>query len=114
MTIESSVSCEEAMKIMTAQNLNEMPILDNGILIGMVTTRILTQKLMSRFVQPSDEVKKAGTMMYLKVTPNCNLGLVSRIMEIEQYVLVTEMTPTKEEVVGIITNLDFLRFISTV
>lgn len=111
--LKCTVTCAEALQVLKEKCVAQLPVLDtNGSLMGMITSRILTQKLMNKFVEMSDSISKAVELKYYKVDQDCNLGLLSRILEIEQFVLITNGNGKKEQVRGIVTNVDFLHFVS--
>lgn len=56
----------------------------------MTTMQKLLNVLISGNVKPSDSIEKASVTVFPKVYNSANLGLVSRILERENYVLVLE------------------------
>lgn len=55
----------------------------------MATITNIMSLLVAKKVQANDPISKAIVSKFRKVSPNTNLGLVSRILETEPYVLVT-------------------------
>jgi hypothetical protein len=56
----------------------------------MVTMQKLLNVLISGNVKPSDSIDRASVTVFPKVMNTANLGLVSRILERENYVVVLE------------------------
>lgn len=58
--------------------------------MGMATMTNLMTMLVSTKVKPNDPISKAIAKQFRKVTPETNLGLVSRILEKDSFVLVVQ------------------------
>ncbi|XP_044264616.1 cystathionine beta-synthase isoform X1 [Tribolium madens] len=119
-TATSSMTCERIMHVMKKQGIDQVPIVDkNGFrgILSMVTMQKILNVLISGNVKPSDSIDKASVTVFPKVFKNTSLGLVSRVLERENYVLVLEKQNTGqstiEKPVGIITAVDLLHYISS-
>lgn len=73
-------------------------------LVGTVTLALLTKKVVTFNLPLTSSVESALFKQFRKVSSNTNLGLVSRILEIDDFVVV-------EEPLSVVTRLDVLNFI---
>jgi cystathionine beta-synthase len=116
-TATSSMTCERILHVMKKQGIDQVPIVDkNGSMMSMVTMQKLLNVLISGNVKPSDSIDRASVTVFPKVMNTANLGLVSRILERENYVVVLEKhnigQSAIEKPIGIITAVDLLHYIS--
>lgn len=72
----------------------------------MVTLAILTKKVVSFNLPLTSSVESALYKQFRKVPSNTNLGLVSRILEIDDFLVV-------EEPLSIVTRMDVLNFVKS-
>lgn len=70
----------------------------------MVTLALLTNKVVSYNLQLTSTAESALFKQFRKVPANTILGLVSRILEIDEFVVV-------EEPLSIVTRMDVLEFV---
>ncbi|XP_017769210.1 PREDICTED: cystathionine beta-synthase [Nicrophorus vespilloides] len=113
MSLLPSTTCAKTLNVMKKQGYDQMPIVDkNGTIEGMATITTLMGKLVNSFVKPNCPISKTTVAKYNKVNPNTSLGLVSRMLEKDTYVLVTDMKDSKEVILGIVTNIDLLHYIT--
>ncbi|KAF2881622.1 hypothetical protein ILUMI_24565 [Ignelater luminosus] len=120
--VSSSETCSHALMIMKKQGYDQLPVVDeNNILMGMATMTNLMTMLVSSKVKPNDPISKAISKQFRKVTPETNLGLVSRILEKDSFVLVIQdqkqvsggsSTNNEEKIVGIVSIIDLLHYIT--
>lgn len=108
-----NTTCLRTLNIMKKQGFDQVPVVDkNGVIEGMATIPSLLNMLVSSKVQPNDEIKMAIVRQFRKVACNTTLGVLSRILEKESFVLVVDNKNGKEEVNGLLTNIDLLDFIT--
>lgn len=69
----------------------------------------ITKKVVSQNYKFNDTVEKALFKMFRRVTKDTILGLVSRILEIDEFVVVVD---ENDRPISIITNFDLLSFIA--
>eukprot|EP00056_Hartaetosiga_gracilis_P007998 m.114843 g.114843 ORF g.114843 m.114843 type:complete len:518 (+) comp12833_c0_seq1:1063-2616(+) len=122
-TIEPSVSCEEAVRILKAEGFDQMPVVDaSGNILGMMTEGNLMSNLVKKRVKKSDPVSKVLYKRFKKVSLDTTLGAVTRHLEKEPFVLVTSeqrsygsdsAVSTKESIFSIVTKIDLLNYITT-
>ncbi|XP_063918616.1 cystathionine beta-synthase [Zophobas morio] len=116
-TATVSMPCERILHIMKKQGFDQVPIVDkNGGILSVVTMQKLLNVLISGNAKPSDSIERASVTVFPKVMITANLGLVSRILERENYLIVLEKQTTEqstiEKPVGIITAVDLLQYVS--
>lgn len=63
-------------------------------MVGMLTSQFLMEKLLTGRIQSNESVEKCIVRIYPKVQKTVNLGVVSRILEREPYVLVLDKQGT--------------------
>lgn len=112
--INSSMLCQDVLKIMKENNLDVIPVVDNGAILGGVTLSNLLSQFVSLNLKQTDPVRKAIYKKTIKITPETHLGKVGRILEVEKFVLViaTEKISGDSVVTGVINHKDFINFIS--
>lgn len=76
----------------------------HSILKGMVTLALLTKKIVSQNLQLSSTVESALFKQFRTVSTITILGLASRILEIDEFIVV-------EKPLAIVTRMDVLGFI---
>lgn len=110
-TVLGSTSCKEAIQKMTEGKLAQLVVVDgkNGI-IGSVNAATLTTKIVSGNLNLNEPVTRALFKLFRKVEKSANLGLVSRILEKDAFLVVVNEDQTADSV---LTQNDFLRFVAT-
>lgn len=88
---------------MTIKSFNHL-FLFRRTLVGTVTLALLTKKVVTFNYPLTSSVEGALFKQYRKVPSNTILGLVSRILEIDDFLVV-------EEPLSVVTRLDVLKFI---
>ncbi|KAJ6637068.1 Cystathionine beta-synthase [Pseudolycoriella hygida] len=104
-SVKADDTCEDAINLMSEKNLSQVAVIDaDGTFIGMVTLALLTKKVVTFNLSLSSKVKSALFKQFRKVPSNTILGLVSRILEIDDFLVV-------EEPLSVVTRLDVLEFV---
>merc|ERR1719203_1313296 len=120
-TMSSNLSCKAAIEILKKKSIDQIPIMHNDSIYGVVTVGNLSSKLLSGRVSPNDKVTKATFKKFKAVSLTTNLGKLSHIFNLHHFVLVVTSseqyndnnTITKKQmVVGIISRIDLLEYIS--
>lgn len=77
--------------------------------MGFLSLKHLTKKVVVQNYKLIDPIDNAIFKQFRRVTEQTNLGLVSRILEIDEFVAVISAT---EHPIGVITHLQLLDYIS--
>ncbi|KAL3287186.1 hypothetical protein HHI36_001663 [Cryptolaemus montrouzieri] len=110
-TAKTGMLCLNILKIMKTSGIDQVPIVeDDGTLIGVVTMQNLLNKLIAKKVKPTDTVSLILERIFPKISNTGILGVVSRTLENQPFVLVTDET---NKALGIITAGDLLNYILT-
>ena len=120
-TVNPSVSCGDAIRILRKEGFDQMPVVDaSGAIAGMLTEANLMNRLVKGTVKKSDPVSAVLYKKFKTVPPTANLGQASRILDVEPFVLVTqtqqcytgaESVEARVTIHSIITRIDLLNFI---
>lgn len=91
LTVPTNVTCQEVIDIMHNEDIDQIPIIDsNGSAKGMATINFLVNKMLNANLKPTDTIDKAVFKKFSKVNLNTSIGRLSRILEKDPYVLVTQ------------------------
>ncbi|CAH1110573.1 unnamed protein product [Psylliodes chrysocephalus] len=108
----TSMTCEKVLNLITKAKLDQIPVVDGvGGMVGMLTSQFLMEKLLTGRIQSNESVEKCIVRIYPKVQKTVNLGVVSRILEKEPYVLVLDKQGEVEKPLGIVKPLNLLQYI---
>ncbi|CAH0550348.1 unnamed protein product [Brassicogethes aeneus] len=112
-TATPSMTCERVLNVMKKLGVDQVPLVDNNsIVIGMITLQNLMNGLISGRVQSNQSIESIVMRIYPKVYTTANLGVISRVLEKESYVMILEKQANGDKPVGIVTAIDLLKFIS--
>ncbi len=108
--VETEDPLEKAMKILLEKGFSQLPVFENGILVGSITDSKIGQKI-ANGVSTSDlrkfKVKDFMDEPFPQVPENTPIKIVSYLLKNYQAVLVTSMG----KVTGIITKSDLLKIL---
>lgn len=123
LTITPKVTCQEAIQIMNREGYDQLPVVDeSGSVKGVVTLGNLMSKTLANLVSPQLPVSNVLYTQFKKISLETTLGKLSRILTIDHFALVVhnqklwvkkEVIETKTVVVGIVTSIDLLHFITS-
>ncbi|XP_060528636.1 cystathionine beta-synthase isoform X2 [Cylas formicarius] len=105
--------CFRAMQFMKKFGGDQLPVVDDkGGIVGVVTMQRLLAAFNSKTVDENDPIEKIMARVYPRLYKGASLGLISRVLETEQYVLLIEegQGSVAEKPVGIVTAVDLLQF----
>jgi len=125
LTILPSVSVQEAIDIMRRKGFDQMPVVENeGKILGMVTLGSLLTGVLHKKLTPQDKVENVLYRQFKKVTLNMTLGKLSHILNLHHFALVVHSQiqysgdgkeeQVKEVIIGIVTQIDLLNYITGV
>lgn len=91
LTVTETVTCQEVIDIMHNEDIDQIPVIDaNGSAKGMATINFLVNKMLNANLKATDTIDKAVFKKFTKVNLNTSIGRLSRILEKDPYVLVTQ------------------------
>ncbi|KAK9871826.1 hypothetical protein WA026_014282 [Henosepilachna vigintioctopunctata] len=104
-----NMKCFEIMRIMQKNGYDQIPITTNDeTLIGIVTMQSLMNKLIAKKITAFDNISNILERIFPKLSSTGNLGVVSRTLEKESFIVLTD---EMNKAVGIITAVDLLEYI---
>jgi len=120
-TITSNVSCNAAIKIMNKNNVDQLPVVDNEKILGVVTVGNVSSKLLKGRILGTDNVTKVMFSNFRTVSLTTKLSELSKLFNYHHFVVVTttqqqytgndELTE-KTMITGILTRIDLLDYIT--
>ena len=121
-TAAPSVTVKEAIGLLNSMGIDQLPVVgeDNSIL-GVVTEGNLSARVLAGKTKPSDPVASVLFKGFRKVTVGTQLGTLARVFDTEHFAVVLQTqrvfiggdrTEEKSVVVGVVTRIDLLKFIS--
>lgn len=109
-TIKLGTTCKEALTFLRSNGLDRASVVTNeGKLAGFVNLKHLTKKVVSQNYQLDDTIEKALFKQFRRITQSSALSLVSRILEIDEFVAVVDDADCP---LSVVTHLDLLDFIA--
>jgi cystathionine beta-synthase len=92
LTVTERVTCQEVIDIMHNEDIDQIPVIDStsGNVKGMATINYLVTRMLNFGLKATDAVNKAVFNKFSKVSLETSLGRLSRILEKDPYVLVTQ------------------------
>nr|XP_023017435.1 cystathionine beta-synthase-like [Leptinotarsa decemlineata] len=115
-TATMNMNCERVLNIMKKSGFDQIPVVDNGGgIVGMLTLQNLMNGLISGKAKSNESIETCIVRIYPKVYKTANLGVVSRILERESYVIILDAQGTGssqvDKPVAIVTAIDLLQFV---
>ncbi|XP_060520439.1 cystathionine beta-synthase-like [Cylas formicarius] len=109
--------CGRVYEFMKSKRVNEIAILKrDGNMLGAISLKDLMNNLLTQNLQPTDKIEESTRRIYPKIDIDAHLGLASRILEKESYVIVTESEgigrSKTETPVGVIHVCDLFDYVS--
>jgi tRNA nucleotidyltransferase (CCA-adding enzyme) len=107
--VEADASIKEAEQIMVRYNINSMPVMENGVIVGLITRQILEKAIFHKLVE--------HTVREFMSSDFVTVGLHATLLEIQTYLVEHQqrILPVIDDgkVVGVITRRDLLNFLVT-
>ncbi|CAG9768135.1 unnamed protein product [Ceutorhynchus assimilis] len=116
-TFQGNEPCNKVLEVMKDKNIQEVAVLKlDGNILGTITQKHLINKLLAKEIQAHQAVQDCTIRIYPKVNVKTgNLGLVSRILEKDNYAVIVDTQGTghrkKEVPLGILDINDLYEFI---
>jgi CBS domain-containing protein len=105
-TVDQTMLLSDAEKLMTAQKIRRLPVMDNGRLAGIITlsdirsTRAADQSIVAQIMTPNPIV----------VSPDATVGEAAQLM-LEHRISGLPVVDARGRLVGIITESDIFRLV---
>lgn len=122
LTIQPSVTVGETLALLSAEGFDQAPVVQaDGTILGMATVGNIMAQMTKHNVKTTDSISKAMYKQFKQVAPDAPLGQISRLLDSDHYVLVTQTqrqvagdgkVEVKHVVFGIATRIDLLNFIA--
>lgn len=122
LTILPSVTCKEAIDILSREGFDMVPVVsEDNKCLGVVTEGNLTSQIISGRVQPENSCSSAMYTNFRKVTMSTALSELASIFDRDHYALVvTEQrcfaaggaASTRTVIAGVVTRIDLLNYIT--
>lgn len=119
-TIVPTIRCGDAVNILTENAVDQLPVVEDGAIRGVVTEGNLMAQLVAKRVSNSDPVSEAMFQQYATVTPQTTLGELSRMFKYDHFALVASrqreyrhdgQAVEKTTVQSVCTPIDLLNFL---
>lgn len=120
-TVSHHSSIEEAVSLMSANDIRHLPVMDGKKLVGMLSDRDLRESLPSYqeiFSDPAVARNRFGSSIqplyradYLSVEPDAGLAEIVELLVDEKIGAVPVVDPRSSQLVGIISYVDILKAI---
>lgn len=107
-SITESCTVGEAVKIMKEHDVSQLPVVNNGNIIGIVTEKGLLNPIFEGFLTLKDFVSVAYNQDFLILDENEHLEKANKALMNKHIVLIKRGTKT----INVITHIDLLNFIS--
>eukprot|EP00096_Caligus_rogercresseyi_P013011 TRINITY_DN567_c0_g1_i3.p1 TRINITY_DN567_c0_g1~~TRINITY_DN567_c0_g1_i3.p1 ORF type:complete len:562 (-),score=171.51 TRINITY_DN567_c0_g1_i3:138-1823(-) len=122
LSILPSLSVEQTLSIMNREGYDQLPVIDEaGVISGVATLGSLKSKLLKGKASLNEAIHSAIYTTFKKVNLDTTLEKLDRILDKEHFALVvqsqrlfiTENDVTEKEIiVGIITDIDLIKYVS--
>lgn len=121
-SVQPSVTVEQAVDIMVKEGFDQLPVITaGGRIAGVATLGSLKAKLLKGKISSSDPVEAAVYTQFKKLSMDTTLARVNRILDTDHFALVVHSqrlytsnhaVEEREVIVGIVTDIDLLHYIS--
>ncbi|MBR58120.1 MAG: pyridoxal-5'-phosphate-dependent protein subunit beta [Myxococcales bacterium] len=97
-------SVRQTVGLMKKHGISQLPVLEEGKLIGLITETDLLQSLVNEQVTPETHIENLVDMNFAIVEPNNSLSLLTQVFAQGKIAVVVD----KGEVVGVVTKIDLI------
>jgi cystathionine beta-synthase len=108
-TVEETCTVEQAVKLMEKKNISQLPIVVNGLVVGVVSEADLLRPVFEGKLTLTDNISVASKSKYQIVDMNEMLEKVAQALTRKETVLITD----HGKIVDILTNIDILHYVSS-
>ncbi len=99
----------EASKLMNTYRIGGLPVIENDVLVGMITERDIMRKVIAMDKQPSETLVKDIMESSLKIVGSAHEDMNSLARKMSKYDITRIPILDGNKVIGIVTNRDILR-----
>uniref|UniRef100_A0A6P7GDT9 Cystathionine beta-synthase-like n=1 Tax=Diabrotica virgifera virgifera TaxID=50390 RepID=A0A6P7GDT9_DIAVI len=92
--VDHLASPREVLALMNELNVDYLPAVKDGVIVGLATKRNVLNHLIAG-ESPNDEINNCLVRMFSKLPKESSLGLASRVLEIQSYVVILENDVTE-------------------
>ncbi|PAA83102.1 hypothetical protein BOX15_Mlig021308g1 [Macrostomum lignano] len=121
LSVLPDVSVKEALELLNREGFDQLPVVHaDGKIVGMATLGFIMSHIIKGTLKPTDPVSNAVYHKFTKVTPDCPLGVISRHLDSDHFILVVNQQrqylgdrkeSVKEVIFGILTRIDLLNYL---
>lgn len=108
--IDSSMTVQDAAKMMDDASIGAIVILENGIAIGIITERDLTRRIIAKGKSYATSVKEAMSSPVVVVNPDDSVWDAAQLMKTRRIHRLPAVQDSR--LVGVITTSDIVRLCS--
>lgn len=113
-TVSPSMTCNKAIELMEKHGFDQLPVVkDDGVPCGVVTIGNLLSRIALGRAHRSDPVSAVMFSNFTRVTNDSSLADLAQIFDKDYFALVTAHRAAHDTVVGLVTRIDLLNFITT-
>jgi len=122
-TVGTEVTCKVVVSLMRDLGVDQIPVVSQGgSIVGVATLGNIMAKLIGGAIQESSPVSEVIYRQFCKVSQECSLGKLSKILELNSFALVVNSQKNwenetsyqmKEMIVSLVTQIDLLNFITS-
>ncbi|DAZ95465.1 TPA: hypothetical protein N0F65_002150, partial [Lagenidium giganteum] len=114
-TVLPTVPCNDVITLMQSRGYDQIPIVQNDRLLGVVTIGNLLAKVASGRVKRTDPVSAVMFTKFSRVTNETPLAELAEIFDKDYFAVVTtHANPAESRIVGLVTRIDLLNHISSI
>jgi len=103
---------ERALSIMENEGFSQLPVIENGVLMGSISERVIMRIMSSRGLENISHLHVSEVMeeAFPTISPGTEVAVVSNLLEFAQAIIVAELG----KVVGVITKFNVLQMMKDV
>jgi len=107
-SVSPFMTCADALEVMRSNHYDQLPVVDGGSILGVVTIGNISAKLASRRVKKTDPVNSFMYKSTRIVTMDTPLSLLVNIFESNHFVLVNT-----GQYIAVVTPVDLIKYLET-
>lgn len=108
-SIDSSMTVQDAAKMMDDASIGAIVVLENGIAVGIITERDIVRRIVSKGKPLSTSVKNAMSSPLIVINPDDSVWELAQLMKVRKIHRVPAVKENK--LVGIVTTSDIVKLV---